>query len=618
MENKDYLELYLSESREHLRELSAGLLRLEEEGRGPALEACFRAAHTLKGMSAAMGFDAAAGTAHRLEDLLSSIRSGSVTVDGGVVDEVLSLADALEAAVHAATADVEEGAGKVAPTGPTGESEFDLSAEALLEDEEIALPDPASAITVRILIEPAAPLKGARALLLRKAVSEVAPVLWTIPAEVGDEFDGDLRIGLGEGADREAVEAAIRRAGEVRAFHWLVRQLEAGPTAAAPASALGLAPLEGRHVRVERRHLDALAERVAEMTVLRARLRELSGSAGDGTLMEMSDSMGRLVDELQETVLAARMIPVEEVFDRFPRLVRDTARRLGREVEFVMEGKDIRIDRAILEEMRDPLLHLLRNAVDHGIEAPARRRAVGKRARGRLLLAARRERAGVMIRVEDDGAGISRERVLERALQTGLIEERGSEISDDQLMRLLARPGFSTADRVTEHSGRGVGLDVVIHRVRVLGGSIGLETREGRGTAFTIRLPLSIALAHALRVRLAGQEFLIPLTHVTEVVALGENVDSAGGRELLRLRDERIPLRRLGAAMGNNAESESTAVVYGSGELRGALAVEELVGHEQVVVRPYDPPHGSLRCFTGVTLLGDGRPALVLDPTSVS
>ncbi|HUH11941.1 MAG TPA: chemotaxis protein CheA [Longimicrobiales bacterium] len=604
MDTREYLDLYRSESREHLRALSAGILRLEkDEDRGPALEACFRAAHTLKGMAAAMGFEDVAQAAHRLEDLLSALRAGERDVDAGQVDQLLVMADALETAALAAAQ-----AGPV--TEPAGSVE--LSAAELLGGEDVRVPEPGEALAVRILLEPTCALKGARALLVRRQVEAVAPVVRTVPPVFGDDFAGDFRVVLEPGADREAVEAAIRSGGEVRAIHWVADEREAGP-AAEPARAAA-AP-EGRHVRVDRRHLDALADGIGELAVLRGRLVQLAADRHGDELEGVADRLGRLSDDLQAAILDARMIPVEEVFQRFPRAVRDTARRGGKDVELMVEGKDIRVDRAILEEIHDPLLHLLRNAVDHGIEAPHLRLAAGKPRHGRLLLRAERERAGVVLHVEDDGAGISRVKVLARARREGLIPADQRSVADEELLRLLARPGFSTVERVTELSGRGVGMDVVLDRVRALGGSISLSTQEGRGTSFTLRLPLSVALAQALRVRVSGEDYLVPLTHVTEVVELTGRIERDGERELLRVREDRIPLVRLGR--GNGARPGGSAVVYGGGSLRGALAVDELVGREQVVVKPYEPPRGALSCFAGVTLLGDGRPALVLDPTSV-
>lgn len=312
------------------------------------------------------------------------------------------------------------------------------------------------------------------------------------------------------------------------------------------------------------------------------------------------------------------MVPVGEVFHRFPRLVRDTARHGGKEVDFEIEGQGLQADRRVLEEVTDPLIHLLRNAVDHGIESPDDRVAVGKPRRGRLQLRAIGERANLLIEIEDDGRGISREAVTAKAEAMG-IETSTGPVSDDELLRLMSHPGLSTAGKVTDISGRGVGLDAVVTKIRALGGAVVLQTEEGKGTTFRLQLPASLTLTQALRVRVAGEDYTIPLTHVSEVVALDDtNLRALRGGEAISLRGRELPLIRLGRVLlGYDEPSEVAAVVIEVGERSYALAVDELVGREQVVVRGFTEPVGLLPIFSGATLLGDGRPALVLDPTSV-
>ena len=360
---------------------------------------------------------------------------------------------------------------------------------------------------------------------------------------------------------------------------------------------------------------------MGELAVLTARLREMSGALdGVNGLSDLISRFERQVSDLQHTVLGMRMVPVGEVFDRFPRLVREAARELGRQVDFEIRGREIELDRAILEQVAEPLLHLLRNAVDHGLEPPEERRERGKPERGRLLLEASRERSSVVIRVQDDGRGISRARVVARARAAGLLRDApAGELGDDELLRLMCLPGFTTAERVTEISGRGVGLDVVVNTVRRLGGALGMKSEEGRGTTFTVRLPLTLAIAQALHVQIGGEDYAIPLTHVAEAVELGAGmVGRARGKEVLRLRGEVMPLVRLRSMLQTGAEGkESAAVVTQVGERRAALAVDRLVGRDQILVKRFDAPIGALPFFSGVTLLADGRPALVLDPTSV-
>ncbi len=641
MDTSRYVELFLSESREHLRALARSLLGIEQGGGDEPVEEAFRAAHTLKGMAAAMGYAAIADEAHALEDRLESIRSGTLAVSAELVDELLAASDRLHSALEASAFTASEagppgerpddpgGAGTGgpadAPDSAAGAAEGTASAAsgdgpvaeadlgAFLDDVDIdgleADPSPAA----RILIDVSAPLKAARATIVCRDVEKVAPIVSCEPEAFDDTFDGNFRLVFPPGADVDALDAAIRRGGEVKAVTWETARRVAprpDPTRGSTTHAAV------RRVRVDQAHLDAIAEAVGELAVLRAELKSVAH--GRPAAERVSEEMGRLLDDLEHAILGVRMIPVREVFERFPRVVRDAARSTGKNVRLALEGTEITLDRSILEEIGDPLLHLLRNAVDHGIEAPVERLSAGKPEQGSIILRAARERAAVVIDVEDDGRGISRARVLERARREGLVEDGVEELRDDELLRLLSRPGFTTASAVSGLSGRGVGMDVAVSRVRGLGGSVSLSSTAGAGTRFRMRLPLSLALAPALRVQVGGEDYVIPLNHVEEVVELSGAVSRQRGREVLELRGEVVPLVRLGRALSCRATGVDTAaVIAGSGPARGALAVERLIGREQMVVKRFDGPAGTLPCFSGVTVLGDGRPALVLDPMSV-
>lgn len=627
MDTSRYIELFLTESREHLRALSRSLLGMERgEGQQPVEEA-FRAAHTLKGMAAAMGYAAVANEAHALEDRLEAVRGGAVAIDADLIDELLAASDRLHAALEATTSPAPEPDAEQASdalTGVTGDADgpaaptgaADQGLDGLLDDAELDLPEPDEASpAARILIDPSAPLKAARAAIICREVEKLTPIVTCEPAVFDDAFDGNFRLVLPPGVDIDVLDKAIRAGGEVKAVTWeTARRVQRREPQRRSAER---APAVVRRVRVDQAHLDAIAEAVGELGILRGALGSLVEP--DSAVERISEEMSRLLEDLEHAILGVRMIPVAEVFERFPRVVRDAARTAGKQVALQMEGTDITLDRAILEEIGDPLLHLLRNAVDHGIESPDERRAAGKPAEGSLTIRAARERAAVVVEIRDDGRGISRERVLQRALVDGLVEEGTTELRDDELLRLLARPGFTTRDEVTELSGRGVGMDVAVSRVRALGGAVALTTRAGSGTTIRLRLPLSLALAPALRVQVGGEDYVIPLNHVEEVVELNGSVARQRGREVLQVRGEVLPLVRLGETLACRGRSgrETAAVIAGGGGVRGAIAVDRLVGREQMVVKRFDGPTGTLPCFAGVTLLGDGRPALVLDPTSV-
>lgn len=311
------------------------------------------------------------------------------------------------------------------------------------------------------------------------------------------------------------------------------------------------------------------------------------------------------------------MTPVWQVFDRFPRLVRDVARELDKSVTFRVEGKEIELDRAILDELGDPLVHLLRNAVDHGIELPAARRKAGKKAEGEVVLAAVRERASVTITISDDGRGIDRARVLAKAKGDGLVDPHMEALTDDQLLRVLARPGFSTAEAVTSVSGRGVGIDVAMTRIRALGGTIEIRSELGKGTAFVLRLPVTLAIVRALITNVGTERYALPLTYVAETVEFGTTpTTSLEGREAIVLRNRVVPLvhlRQLLGVGGDPPPARRPVIVLEMGERRTGVVVDGMLGQREIVVKGFDAPQGTLPVFSGATIMGDGVPALILD-----
>jgi two-component system chemotaxis sensor kinase CheA len=591
MDLRRFVDLYVSETQEHIRLLHRSLVELERDAGSDAMSEAFRAAHTIKGLSAAMGYRAVAEQAHRLEDRLAGIRSGRDALGAHVIDELLAAADTLETAVNAA-----------ALTPPTEDAGED-AAGGMVDAVQGATPEGTSVIA-HVRLRADAPMKGVRATLIVRALDGIAGVLGTDPAEFGEDFGGALRLFFDAAADVSAAESRIRSAGDVAT-------VELEPVAA-PATleiAAQVAAARPRQVRVDAQRLDRVGDGLAELTVLYARIQRmaLTGAASD-----ILDRVGTVLGDVEHDMRALRMVPVRSAFERLPRVTRDAARAVGRDVELVLAGEDVELDRTILDEIVDPLVHLLRNAVDHGIEPASEREAAGKPARGRIRVGAERERGSVCIVVADDGRGVSAARVAEKARAAGL-HDGGDDLTDEELFRLMSHPGLSTADAVTAVSGRGVGMDVVVNRVRALGGAVDMRTRPGQGTEFTIRLPITLALAQALRVRVGGEDYAIPLTHVAEAVELGD-----GDAGVISVRARPVRLVRLRRVLQIDAPGrESAAVIAGIGDRRAALAVDELVGREQIMVRSFDAAAGMLPYFSGATLLADGRPALVLDPLSM-
>lgn len=609
MDLRDFVALFVTETQEHRRLLDRALLALEQEEGSESVDEAFRAAHTLKGLSATMGFRAAADQAHALEDRLHRVRTGELKADAAELDALLAAADALGAAIDHAVATEEprvDGWDEPPATvaGPGGAAA--ASPAAPIAPGELA---------VRVTLRADAPVKAARAMLVVRAVEQRWRLARTEPATFDDAFAGEFRLVIPADAERDAVEAAIRAAGEVDSVAF-----EDAASAAQPlATAERVRPAEAPRVvqvRVDQRRLDEIADGIGELSLLERRLHQELAKSGNGG--DAVARMATLLSDLQHAVLSVRMVPIGEALERFPRVVRDAARRAEKEIEFRVEGEGIEIDRSILDDVVEPLLHLLRNAVDHGIEPAAERIAAGKPERGTIVLRATRGRASVRLTLEDDGRGVNRERVLAKARDAGLDVDAATR-SDDELFRLMAHPGLSTTEQVSELSGRGVGLDAVVARVRALGGAIDMTTRAGAGTTFMLRLPITLALARALLVRVDGEDYAVPLTHISEAVELEGVIErSAQGGETVRLREDVVPLVRMGRVLGTrHARGERAAVVAELGQRRTALGVDEIVGHEQILVKTFDAATGTLPIFSGATLLADGRPALVLDPLSV-
>ncbi len=373
-----------------------------------------------------------------------------------------------------------------------------------------------------------------------------------------------------------------------------------------------------RHVRIDAKRLDTLMNVMGELVIARDRIAQIAEKLGDEGLLEATLRASQIVSTLQNEIMTSRMVPVWQVFDRFPRVVRDTARALGKEIEFKIEGKEIELDRSMLDEMGEPVLHLLRNSLDHGIETPAERKAAGKEPMATLTLTAERDRATVLIRVTDDGRGIDQEKVLPRAKKLGLVDQSTTKLSEAELIRIISRPGFSTADKVTDISGRGVGFDIVASKVRALGGSLEVHTDAGLGTNVSMRLPLTLAISRALIARVDHELYAIQLTHVLETFALSAPMlIDVKGKEVVAIRDDLFPAIWLRDRVGLPASDKSAGqvVLVELADKRAALIVDEFVGQQEIVVKQFDGVSASRTLFSGVTILGDGAPALIIDPS---
>ncbi len=647
MDSAQYAELFLTESREHVSAINHSLLQLERgTGGDEPVGEIFRSVHTIKGMSATMGYTAVAALSHELETLLDSVRQGARRVDAPLMELLFQSADVLEHAIEGAvqgrSSSVEVDAvlallrGQAPAAGASRSAQPVSDARPAGDHPWTAEAPDGDGLLVRIRLTQGTQLKGVRAFLAVQAARALGDVIGCSPsldAMQANDFDHDFAIRLVTDRSPDDIVSALRKAGDVE-------DVQAGEDVPAPmtrhtmefsvAELADSVPVieaavpevrKQRSVRIDLRRLDNLMNLIGELVITRGRLVQLASTCEDAALVETVAQASRLVADLQDEIMTSRMVPVWQVFDRFPRLVRDAARSVGKEVDFAIEGKEVELDRSMLEEVGDPIVHLLRNAVDHGIEAPDVRIAKGKPAAGRLTLSALRDRSAVAIRVTDDGKGIDRSRVLARARASGLIDDARTELSDEELVRLISRAGFSTSEKVTDLSGRGVGVDAVYNRVRSLGGSVDIRSVPDEGTTVTLRLPLTLAIVRALLARVGDEIYAVPMTHVSETVELRPEIQRAvQGREVLMMRDQVLPLVRLRSLVdfvGDKPRGVEQVVVVELAERRAALVVDALIGQQEIVVKQFDGVQDARLLFGGATILGDGAPALILDVSSL-
>jgi two-component system chemotaxis sensor kinase CheA len=616
MDLSRYAALFLTESREQLGACSQSLLDWERApGAAEPVLVLFRAMHTFKGMAAAMGYSNLTALAHRSETLLGQLRDDPAS-GRELIDLFFRVVDALERGAPQAN---DAGDGRL--DFSTLLHELDRASEAISAKASTAAESAARSDAgdtgvgreVRVTIRPGAAMRGARAVLvLTKAESlgRVTAVQPPIGILEQDGFDGEFSFQLTSPLEEDAVTAALKAVGEVATIAIAEPRTERA----------GEGEGRARQIRIDVRRLDVMMNLVGELVVARGRLGTLADQ-GDPELQAVTMRISRIANDLYGEMMQARLTPVWQVFDRFPRVVRDLARQLRRRVRLEVEGEDTQLDRAILDEVGEPLIHILRNAIDHGIEAPAERWRVKKPEEGVIRLSAASDRATVVIRVSDDGAGIDRKRVLARAIRDGLVPAETTELADDALLRVLSRPGFSTATRVTDVSGRGMGMDAAVSRLRSLGGSIELASNQGEGTVFTLRLPMTLAIVRALLARVGDEQYAIPLGGIAETVEFRpDRLASRNGNEALILREELVPTvrlrERLGVA-GPRPPGRQPAVILEVGDRRAALVVDMLLGQQEIVVEPFDAPKGTLPVFSGATILGDGAPALIVDPAAL-
>ncbi|MBQ4842067.1 chemotaxis protein CheA [Bacillus safensis] len=669
MDVNQYLDIFLDESREHLQTCNEKLLDLEKNPTDLQLvNDIFRAAHTLKGMSATMGFDDMAHLTHHLENMFDAIRNEQMIVTPESMDTMFEALDHLEAMVQSIAEggdgkrDVTEISKKLDVTGSHAEAASsvetaDASAAAndldYNEFERTVLDEAREqgfkCYELNVTLSEACLLKAVRVYMIFERLNEAGEVVKTVPnAELleSEDFESEFSISYLSKEPMDEVQKIVTAISEVEkveisevsAFEEAApaekqevqpeqkKEETSVPAVKAPANDApkangnnGAAAGGTKTIRVNIDRLDSLMNLFEELVIDRGRLEQIAKELENNELTDTVERMTRISGDLQSIILNMRMVPVETVFNRFPRMIRQLTKELNKKIELIIEGAETELDRTVIDEIGDPLLHLLRNSLDHGIESPEERVKKGKPEKGTVLLKAYHSGNHVFIEVEDDGGGINRKKVLEKALERGVITEREAEtLEDHQIDSLIFAAGFSTADTISDISGRGVGLDVVKNKLESLGGSVSINSTEGQGSLFSIQLPLTLSIISVLLVKLEEETFAIPISSIIETAVIKKSdILQTHDREVIDFRGFIVPVvylkKQFHVPNANELEEELHIIVVRKGDKLTAFVVDSFIGQQEVVLKSLGDYLPNVFAISGATILGDGQVALIVD-----
>lgn len=658
-DNSVYRTLFFEETDDHLTQLNDHVLLLESNPQDmDLLNDIFRSAHTLKGMAATMGYDVMTQLTHKMENIFDLFKTGALPVTNQGISLIFKCLDRLSELVEdlreertlqpAQITDllqeldqVEQGStGMAAVTGakdltPASQQMLQPQLDRIDESDryviEQAAADGYHALQIAVRLDEQSLLKGPRAFLIMEKLGQAGDILYTNPdAQTIEEgaFASDFSLIFLTQLSEAEIEKNIASNSEIASF--LVEPYAAKkvqdtavsiaatePNAVAPqanrSTAAAHSTASNQSIRVDLHRLDSFLDLVSELVVYRNQLEDVSEREQLEAVKEPLEHVSRLTSELQDLVLRIRMQQVNVVFSRFPRMVRDLSNELQKEMDLVIEGEETELDKTVVSELSEPLVHLLRNSVDHGIESPAEREALGKPRKGTIRLAASQEGNRVMITLEDDGKGLDPQVIKASAEKKGLAT---AGLSDEELQQLIFHPGFSTAQAVTNISGRGVGMDAVQSKITQLGGTIDMKSQPNQGTQFLIKLPLTLSIIQALMVRVGQEVFAIPLNLVERVVMIQESdLIHTVSDEVYRYQEELIPIVRTDSLLGikgDQVEKKFAIIVNNEQQFHGILA-DELIGQQEIVIKKIDPLLQKLNRYQGATILGDGSIALILD-----
>lgn len=689
MDLSQYLEIFIDETKEHLQTLNDQVLILEAEPENiDTVNEIFRAAHSLKGMAGTMGFKRMQRLTHDMENVFSEVRNGKLNVNADMVDIVFKCLDAIEGYLanivessDEGTEDNEELIGllNAALEGKcdTGEPEAvaeapkETSAPAGSEERKKYLQIPIAdfeknamneakangmhVYATTVYIQESCLLKAARAFLVFKGLEGKGEIIKSVPSvqDIEDErFDFDFSMFILSEKPIEEIKKIIENVSEIEEavieeFEIPDEVQDTTPTATEevkpevktvaekkeekkPASSSGKSskPVVNRSVRVDIEKLDDLMNLVSELIIAKNGLVSVTGESKslDQGFNEQIEYLERVTTNLHESVMKVRMVPIESVVNRFPRMIRDLSKKLNKDMELIMTGEDTELDRTVIDEIGDPLMHMLRNAADHGLESTIDRLKIGKPKIGTIRLDAYQDGNNVTIEVSDDGAGVDVEKIKRKAIEKGTItEEQAEYMSEKEAVDLLFAPAFSTAEKISDVSGRGVGLDVVKNKIEGLGGDVEVVTKLGEGTKFIVRLPLTLAIIQALMINISDEMYALPLNSVVTIEEImPDDIKYVQTKEVINLRGTVIPLVRLNEVLDieplekdEDDDEGMIVVIVKKGDRQAGLVIDKLIGQQEIVIKPLGKYIRVPKLISGATILGNGEVALIIDSNTL-
>jgi two-component system, chemotaxis family, sensor kinase CheA len=678
MDMNQYLEVFIEESKEHLQACNEHLLQLEKSPENLSIvNEIFRSAHTLKGMSATMGYEDLASLTHQMENVLDGIRNSKIVVSAQLLDVIFLAVDDLEAMVLSIAEggdgkrDVSEVVEKLKyiergenidhlaskqEVAATGVAE-PFSYKSVYDEFEMTVLQQSkeqgfNSYEITVTLREDCLLKAARVYMIFEVLEQIAEVIKATPSVEQleeEQFDHEFTVTIVSTEVKEDIMRKVMKVSEVEKVEVVdfsfetVRhhpeEVEDSSTTNTKVEVEDMvntalevvvqsdekkntsknASIGNKTIRVNIERLDILMNLFEELVIDRGRLEQISRELDNQELHETVERMSRISGDLQNIILNMRMVPVETVFNRFPRMVRQLARDLNKKVELEIIGAETELDRTVIDEIGDPLVHLIRNALDHGIETPEARKLKGKDEEGTVLLKAYHSGNHVFIEIEDDGAGISREKVLKKAINKGIVtQQAASALTDKQVYELILASGFSTADKISDISGRGVGLDVVKNTIESLGGSISIDSTEGYGSLFSIQLPLTLSIISVMLVEIQKEKYAVPLSSIIETaIVKKEDIMSSHNQKVIDFRGKVVPLLFLKdlfeVPVSEEEDGYYSVVIVRKGDKMAGLVVDSFVGQQEVVLKSLGNYLTNVFAISGATILGDGQVALIVD-----